>query len=209
MITLSHQKPFAKGSRRQCYVYQEDTTKCIKVILPERPPELIRSKSKLYKKVMSPKHFDENLNEVKGHKLLFWYEHFPVCFDTVDTDLGTGLVVELIRNDDGEISPTVADVLKQRDLNAAESNALTEFFDYLLKHAIIVRDLTARNVVLQRQAGRIKAYMVDGFGNSDFLPFVKFSTRLARAKLLRKIGRSFKFMDYHWQPDVQLESQHS
>lgn len=202
MIILSHLKPFAKGSRRQCYVHEDDAKKCIKVILPERPPEAIRSRSKLYKRFLSVSHFNENLNEVKGHQTLFFYEHFPVCFDTVETDLGTGLVVELIRNGDGKISSTIADIRKERELNDVERQALIHFFDYLMKHAIVVRDLTPRNIVLQYKGDNVKAYMIDGFGNSDLLPLVKYSARLARAKILRKLGRTFQFIDYQWQPNT-------
>ena len=203
MIILLHQKPFAKGSRRQCYVHQEDADKCIKVTLPERSPEAIRKSSKLYKRILGASHFDENINEIKGHQSLFVYEHFPVCFDIIDTDLGKGLVVELIRNDDGNIASTVSEVMQERQLTSEELQALKVFVDYLMKHGIIVRDLTPRNVVFQYKDGRVKAYMIDGFGNSDFLPFVKFSVRLARAKILRKVSRTFQFLNYRWQPELQ------
>ncbi len=203
MIVLKNLTPFARGSRRQCYISQDNMDHCIKIILPERPPELIRQKSKFYKKVLKPSHFNENLNEIKGHYFIPFYEHFPVCFDTVNTDLGEGLVVELIRNDDGSISETVANTLEKRELNEDETHALFEFFDHLLKHAIIIRDLSKSNIVLQRKNGKIKAYLIDGFGNSDFLPFVKYSETLARKKILRKIGRTFRNLDYHWKSDTE------
>ncbi len=69
-----------------------------------------------------------------------------------------------------------------------------------MRHAIIVRDLSLSNVVFQHKDGKVKAYMVDGFGNSDILPLVAHSERLARAKILRKVKRTFGFLDYQWMP---------
>lgn len=138
IINLAHADPFAAGRTRRCYVHPHNPALCVKIVIPG-------ATKKKYKKlpVYSPRrllplsHFDPNLCELRGYRQAeamrneaVW-KHIPRFRGLVKTDLGTGLAVELLRHDDGEI----ATPLNKRLLSGADDScrqAFAEFCRFML-----------------------------------------------------------------------------
>ena len=82
MIKLQNKKRFSKGYNRFCYIHPEDKNKILKVLIPEKFPEVKRKKAPYYKKLRPLYFFDDNLRELTAFKNLakrgeYIWKHFP------------------------------------------------------------------------------------------------------------------------------------
>jgi hypothetical protein len=114
-------------------------------------------------------------------------DHVSRYFDEVETSAGSGHVFELIRDREGEISPTLADRLATDGFTLADCRAaLDELKNYLMREGIIVADLHAGNLAWQEvERARHRLVVIDGIGNTEFLKVNDYLLIAAR----RKVGR--------------------
>ncbi len=191
-ILLKNKEFLFRGSNRICFVHPDDHNKILKVVIPEKKPEARRRAAPLYKKIRPLGAFDINLKELNAFKNLgkkgdeVW-KHFPKCFGIVETDLGDALCQELIREWDGTISKTVEYYLNEKSMTGEMKRAVDEFLLFLLNQMIIVRDLTAENLIIRKNKDGFCVFMIDGIGNADFLPIAEISKTWAKYKIKRKI----------------------
>ena len=85
--------PFGRGKRRLCYVHPEDPRKAIRLAPREQIPSL-RREFEFYKQ-LKRRGIDTGA-------------HIPTCYGSCKTNLGQGIVVDLVRNHDGDISRTLS-----------------------------------------------------------------------------------------------------
>lgn len=196
-LSLQHQPPFARGGHRLCFEHPLDRQRCIKVRRPDYPLQALR-RSKGFPRNLKPlSAFDDNAEEYRvltgfaqrlGEPV--WH-HVSRCHGFVDTDLGPGLVSELIRNPDGAIAPTLKWYLWQRgpeeDLMQA-SQALIRCWREL---RVPSRELLLHNIVVQSNAaGRVQRLVViDGLGSPLLLPFHWLPPGRQKARVERVIAR--------------------
>lgn len=182
--------PIARGGHRTVYPHPDDEGLCVKVL--HEPWQLINRRVNDPLRHLRPRrHFDENRNELHelnrlkcklGQRLT---EHFPAAHGLVDTDLGEGLVVDRIVDDDGQTALTLSEHLRVHGLDGPCRQALDAFWDFLLEHRVMVRDPLPRNLVVQQRQGVAgpRIVMIDGFGSSDLLPVRSWFRALAKRKL--------------------------
>ena len=118
----------------------------------------------------------------------------PRFHGLIDTSLGEGAIFDLVRDYDGRISLTLGHYLASEQLTSLHATALREALQalkrYLLEHRIITMTLKTKNILFQLDSPETgKLVIVDNIGNSDFIPVVKYSARLARWKIERKWRR--------------------
>lgn len=197
-IKLSESRPFGAGGNRACYLDPRDDSRCIKVILPERTATKKRAQVKGIKSFRPLGYYDDNLRELKSFHLIQKYldsevwTHLPRCYGLVDTDLGVGIVTDLIRDYNGTISICLKTKLRAHGYDDNFRNALEEFIAYLRSTALPTRDLLLHNIVASDLdlSGRCRFHLIDSFGSADILPFPYWFKKLAQIKVERKI---FKF----------------
>lgn len=182
MLQIS-KKPFAMGKRRRCYVHPEDPRLVIKIANEGETGQFDRE-IRFYSKLR------------KTSKLLG--NHLPRLHEVCETNHGTGVVFDLIRNYDGEIARPLSWYLALGFPIEEFESSLAELYQELLLHRISFnRDLTIRSLLFRKtSATRGKLVMVNGFDNvggtllERLLPFL----------LKRKISRGWEeFIDsvYH------------
>jgi len=178
MIELDPHALVGKGLHRECFVHPLDPRRCIKIVVAGSGNENRREQS----------YYAELEN--KG---ISW-EMLPRFYGLVETNLGEGAVFDLIRDYDGRISLTLSHYLSSPQLTSlhelALRDALRALKSYLLEYRIITMTLKPKNILFQLESadtGRL--VIVDNIGNSDFIPLVNFSPRLARWKIRRKWQR--------------------
>lgn len=205
MIELRHLESFAKGGNRACYVNPQNNDQCIKILLPERSPEMKRRSAKGLKRLRPLFYYDDNLREFKSYRRIEAFAgadawtHLPKCAGLVKTDLGTAIVTELIRDYDGRVSVDVKARLRSHGNDIAFRSAVSDFCHYLRSVTVPTRDILLHNLVAKRVDGdgKVRLYLIDGFGTSDLLPFVYWFPRLARSKAERKVIRfEDKILDF-------------
>lgn len=195
-IALASEAPFARGGNRLCFVHPDDPNRCIKVQRPDFTLEERRRRKGFPKNLKPLTSFDDNLQEFGEMQSLDrlyrepLYQHVSRCFGFVDTDMGPGLVSELIRDDCGNISHTLKEYIWEHGHDDNCRQAVTSFAEHWLQLAVPSRDLLLHNLVAQRAAdGTIKRLVIiDGIGNPSWIPIWMwpriFRVQKARRKLL-------------------------
>jgi len=199
MICLQQEQPFAVGGRRACYFHPEDRGLCIKIARPDKLPHMLRSVDPWWKRVRPASYYDENMLDMNiGHKLRARLgdsatAHFPSIHGMVETDLGVGLVCELIRDPDERISLSGKEYTLANGLRTEATTAIKELRLFLSKHLILFRDPFPHNIAIQEQIdGSVRAVIIDGLGRGAFLsPLLKAS---ARKRIDRKVDRLLQGM---------------
>jgi len=194
MLELKDDLKFAEGGRRYCYVHPDDPLKCVKVLKPRGEPLHRRKKSPWYKKLRPLASFDDNLRELAAFKEMSRYdasiwEFFPKCYGMHPTNMGAGIVTDLVRDDTGSISLTIREYIKQHGKPPALLDALDRFFAKLIEERVVTRDLLDHNLVVRVHAGTATILLIDGFGSSDFISGKLAKLLPQQQKVRRKIKR--------------------
>jgi len=167
--------PVGKGKERTCFAHPDDPQKAIKIPhgdINEQSRREIRFYQKLYKRGGGG-------------------QHIPRFYGLCETNLGAGIVVDMIRDQDGEIS---------RPLNwyLAEGYPIEDFEPYLdelrqsfLQNLIIFNhDMTVGNLLFQKaSATSARLVAIDGLGDVVVIDWFDVFPALVRRKISRRWAR--------------------
>ena len=193
-LRLRDREPFAIGGTRRCYVHPEDETLCVKVLRPDRTPEARRAVAGGWRRFKALASFDDQRKETKAYRHLkrrgqLDYTHVPRCYGSVDTDQGVGIVTALFRDCDGGYPENLEELLPRGMTNALEQ-AIGEFKLWLRRERFLTRDLLPHNIIaVADRPDRYRLVVVDGIGNSEFIPLSHWFKFCARMKVERKIRK--------------------
>ncbi len=176
--------PIGMGKERACYVHPDDPRKAIKISIGEISVQSQRE-IKFYRKLQKRGGVDE--------------KHIPKFYGLCETSLGQGIVVDLIRNYDGEISRPLNWYLAQGFSIEEFELCLEELVQSFLRNLIIFNhDLTIGNLLVQKLSMiNLRLVAIDGLGDViaidwlDFLPFlVKRKIRRRWARFMARVYRT-------------------
>jgi len=179
MISLDAGDLISSGTGRVCYLHPTNPNRVIKLPAGGKKEAL-----------------QANMRELKGYQLLI-REHVDLCcishcYGFVETDRGTGLVCDCIRDDNGEISKTIRDIVVCEDGCDIDSilQVAEKLCDLLISKNIFLFDLNLGNIVLRRMhTGAFQAVVIDLKGryeNHEFIPLSSYLKYFARKKLKRR-----------------------
>ena len=197
MISLLQQKPFAKGGKRQIYVHPDDEEKCIKIWLPGCEPQTLKKQAKLSKRLRkSVRSFDENRNDWETLRQLEKKEgpqvwaHIPKCYGYTETDLGPGLVFELLKDHNGLISRSILDLLWESGEREKFAAAIDDFKKFWHEYPVPSRQLDLYNISAQEVApGKYRLVLIDGFGETILIPNFLLPRAMIKKRAERKVER--------------------
>ncbi len=174
MLQISDAHLIGKGSERGCYVHPEHSARCIKI---NHSAVTKQSDNEL-----------EYLTILQKRNIS--WRHIPQFYGTVETNLGNGMVYDLIRDYDGEVSNTLAHYLRG-ETNCDEARqivaALKQFRHYLLSQHIMVRDPNTTNFALQKcSPDSVQLVLIDGIGDANFAPLFNRLDWFVEMKIKRK-----------------------
>ena len=196
-LLLKEQSPFAQGGNRLCYVHPHDSSKCIKVRRPDFTLEDRRRKKGFPKNLKPLSSFDDNLDEFKimadierrfNQEV---YHYISRCFRFEDTDMGKGLVSELILNSDNHVSHTLKQFIWDHGYTKETQEAVEFFCAGWERLGIPSRELLLHNIVVQLDEKRniLRLVVIDGLGSGNFLPDFLFTRKYLALKLKKKTDR--------------------
>lgn len=177
--------PIGQGRERTCYLHPEDDSKIIKISEGDHDQQS-RREIEFYRRLK------------KRHD--FPYTHIPRFYGQVTTNLGNGIVVDLIRDHDGEISASMHHYLSEgvpiKDFKAA----LEILRQYVLQHRVIFNhDLVPGNLLLQKQSEiSSRLVIIDGLGDVVAIQWLNGFSSHARAKINRRWNRFQQRLDRSW-----------
>lgn len=195
VLTLGDLSPFAIGGTRRCFVHPEDSNKCIKVLRPDRTPQARRRLTTGVKRLRPVKHWDDQQKELAAYRQLLArdtpaiWQHIPEFFGSVETDLGLGIVTQVFRNFDGNF-PRNLEQEVPHGIDASLKAGIANFKSWLRRELVVTRDLLPHNIIVVRDSSqRSRLMIVDGLGNSEWIPVSTWFRSFARRKIERKIAK--------------------
>lgn len=111
-------------------------------------------------------------------------------FGLIDTDLGDGLVTELIESAPGVPAPTLSDHIARHGLDAEVMSAVDALVQRIIACGIVVNDLRTANLACRRCVdGRLELILIDGFGDKNVIPRLSLIAWLNRRNTHRRVDR--------------------
>ncbi|MDQ8209173.1 YrbL family protein [Coraliomargarita sp. SDUM461003] len=195
MLHLSEHKPFATGNHRAVYVHPHSKGRCVKVHHAHTPSALKRNLLPWYRRFRRSYHFDENLAELRQiNKIQDRAGVTCLCLPSVEgiveTDLGPGLIVELITDANGRISRTAGEHVKLFGYTTEVESTLHNLRNSMIQHNIQIKDPGTRNIVFQKREDQtLRAVIIDGLGTPTILPIDRLSPKLSIMRIDAKISK--------------------
>lgn len=195
LLELDSRTPFNIGGTRRCYVHPDDPDKCVKVLRPDRTAERRKATVTGWRKFKPLSSFDDQLKEQRAYEQICRakdpriFNHVPRYYGVLQTDLGVGIVTQLYRNFDGKFPVTLEELLLDPVSKSLE-RAVAEFKDWLRSVRFLTRDLLPHNIIaVWTDPGSVQLVIVDGLGNSEFVPISNWFGSVASRKIDRKIEK--------------------
>ena len=210
LLQLSGATPFGVGGRRLCFVHPLDPAKCVKV-LRQDTGRTVRDYSNFIP-TRCRREYDNNAHELKELSALIQRlgskaaQCLPRCYGMSETDLGPGLVLDLIRDFDGHISLSLRELISKGTPPAELRPAYDELGAFLLKHTVLTRALLDHNIVAQNCGkAQWRLYIIDGYGDPAWVPIARILRPLARSKIQRRLAELWPKLEQLAQHPVTQE----
>ena len=173
-----------KGARRLCLVHPEDPAKCVKVAMWYRHIPQLKRDLDAYKAV----------KPILKDFLPEYEEEF------VESNLGPGLVCEIIKDDDGTPSRMLTDCIAAKIVNKRTLAQLAIFGKLVVQHGIPFYDMNPNNFLVQIKNGKQRLLYIDLKYYNDYKPWVylhleKVIPALSRMIVKRRLQRLFKWIE--------------
>ena len=184
VIHLSSE-PIGQGRERICYLHPEDDSKIIKIPMGS---ENVQSQREI--------DFYSRLQK----RTDFPYSHIPRFHGIIQTSLGEGIVVDLIRDFDGQISRSMHEYLSEGIPLRAFDEEMETLKHYFLEHRVIFNhDLVPGNLLRQRlSSNHYRLVAIDGLGDVVIVQWLNCFPRHARAKINRRWDRLQQRLNRSW-----------
>lgn len=193
-LQLSHLEPIAQGAQKLVFRHPEDPRVLVKVINP-RFIERHDRRDTFYKKRRRIGHHRAFAHEMIEHLVsralhpgrLAPCPHIQNILGVVDTDMGAALLVEAVLDENGDLAPTLQDLLETGRYGEREQQALEAFFDWALASNVLINDLSTDNLARHPDGHFV---MIDGLGDRAGIPIRAVSpwfNRLYKRKKIRQL----------------------
>jgi len=170
------EQPIGVGQERACYRHPGDAARAIKIQRGASDKQT-RRELELYRDL-----------ERRGFED---YSHIPRYYGTVDTNLGRGIVVDLVADYDGAVSRSLWWHFERGYPLAEFLPYLDELKRYLLENRIVFSvDMGRYNVLFQKLSPQqARLVVIDGLGNHSAINWPDRIACLARRKINRRWRR--------------------
>nr|WP_321237399.1 YrbL family protein [uncultured Psychroserpens sp.] len=181
MVNIQKEHYISEGLARQVYFHPENNDLCIKIGKPDIEVNHLYKEIKYYQKIKSK------------NTSAFEYPFYAKYHGEVSTNLGTGFVYDLIKDEvSQEISLTLRHYLEMEDSPILDAVFLTELGrlkQQMIAHKVFAADLRARNICCQRfKDGSVRLIIIDGIGHRDFFPLADYFNHFAKQKVERRFA---------------------
>lgn len=194
-LNLARAQVLARGADRDVFQHPHEPSLLIKVINMEAYAAYLERKplKRFYKQFQRESAYQVYLDELSEYVTTttvpsgVWNIPMSRVVGVAQTTLGLGQLVEKITGDDGQLAPTLAEVIARDGISPALSAQLDAFFDDLIDSHIVISDLSAKNIALGRNAdGKEGMFLIDGFGVLPLIPLYAWSKWLNTQRMRRK-----------------------
>ena len=192
-ILLSNLKPFGEGNFQLCYIHPQDPNKCLKI----KKREIKRGNLLSARRANFLALNEYPLRGLFGYcKLL--NENSPLSnwiaphYGIVKTDKGIAISCKLIKDENGNISPSLSEWIHQKGKLEINHPVYIQFLEILrdIKNSNIMPDFLGGNILVQTKKKEMRLFLIDGFEflrGRTFIPIYTYSLYLKKLRILKKI----------------------
>lgn len=174
MIHLHNDSLLGQGRQKTVYHHPEDHDLCIKI--PKQGCE-----HSLKREIKYTSKHQKNLTSVGAYR------------GSIDTNIGTGYLFDIVRDSDGQISMTLEDFMKADHDESLLLLKVARLHEQLLENKAALSELEPCNILVKKKsASDYTLVIIDGFGNSDFIKICDISRHFLKKKLHRKFSKFCK-----------------
>jgi hypothetical protein len=192
---LSDKKPLAKGGEKIVFQHPESDDLLIKVWQDRYLDDLRKRHSILSRHLRTPK-YSALLNEVVEHvavrELGEYSGYMQNLYGFVDTDMGLGIVVEAVRDKQGNLAKTLNEIVES-GITEVHQRAFDDLMEWLYATHVVVRDYSLKNVVWDELNNQF--VIIDGIGSRPVPSLRTFSKRYNRYSTKKKINKLRKRLE--------------
>ncbi len=156
VLKLNDSLKIGTGAERACYIHPLDPGLCVKVRYVDRTNKQPQNEADYaYYSFLEKRNID--------------WDHIAKCRGWVKTNLGDGLVFDLVRGSDGAPCKSLENLISEGIPLYSFLGELDYLYKYLLKFNILPADLRLDNIMLKPDMqGECRLVIVDGLGNRNF-----------------------------------------
>lgn len=179
MIKIKDKDYIAEGLARKVYYHPDNNDLCVKIGKLEVKKQHLNKEINYYDKIKN--------KDTSKYKYPFYVKYFGV----VKTNLGTGFVYNLIKDENTQnISLTLRHYLEMSDSPISDEQiikGLECLKSEMIQHKVFVGDLRARNICVKiLMDNSIELIVIDGIGHRDFFPLADWFDFFSRKKVERR-----------------------
>jgi hypothetical protein len=198
LIHLSGRTPVAKGRMRLVFEHPHDRSLLIKVIRPDVIERRWGAGAAWYKRRRRYGRYTSYLRELQEYIAAYAKHGQRLSFaqtitGLVITDMGLGLVVEAVRDEAGELAPSLAGLFLRNAFDKNAQAALEIFLEQIVNSDLLIADLNPGNMVYLNSPDGVGHFvLIDGLGVATILPIKTLlpwfnrRSKLSRVKRLRR-----------------------
>ena len=180
VLTLKDSDLISAGQTRQVYQHPEFENLCVKVLISEESKRVQRRECRYYRSLQRRNADFSMVAQMRG---------------VVDTNRGQGVVFDLIKDFDGNVSKTLRHYLLKNEepLTQLVIETIEAIKKNFYDNGIVFYDLNTSNILLQRVDEQThRGVLIDGIAHKDFIPLCNYSVSFSRRKIKRAWNRKVK-----------------
>ncbi len=173
IVQLNDGLLLGKGTKRKCFAHPNDPGLCIKI--SSKKGQRSAKREIRYLKLLHRR--GKSLAQIADFK------------GTVQTNLGTGDLYELVRDCDGRVSSNIGHYLRIGDdgITSRILEAIDDLRVYLARDLILFSDIRSDNLLARKECdGGFRLVIIDGVGDNNQIQFVEYFKPLGLRKCTRK-----------------------
>ncbi len=207
-MQLGDLQPLAKGTYRSIYPMPGRDDLMIKVMHPAKPNPRKRirnwikgnSRNQRFRFLFREYDYYLKLKIIQEQR----QEPLPVSnlMALVQTDKGLGMVVEKIGPTGEGIGKTVQSLQQSGAFSAHHLLLINRLIQQIRDWDMLVNDLNPGNIVLNERGDEDRFVIVDGFGDSSFIPIKSFVRPVNSRSLSKKFAELATFLEKSWNSEA-------
>jgi hypothetical protein len=199
-IDLEDKQPLVSGAYRDVYQHPHDDNLLVKVVKP-LAVERYEQRASIYSSWRGNWQYRNQSREIeeylalrrRGQHTLPFIQHFV---GVVDTDFGFGMVVRKVRGRDGELAPTIMELVERSGLTPEIRGRMADLLADVVRNHIVFGDISGKNIVhADDEEHGNRLVIIDGLSDRLLIPVNSWSPIVNRVYCERRFARAMRRME--------------
>jgi hypothetical protein len=199
-IDLQDKQPLAAGAYRDVYQHPHDDDLLVKVVKP-LAAERYAQRASIYSAWRGNWQYRNQSREIEEYLALRRKNQHTLPFiqrfvGVVDTDFGFGMVVRKVRGRDGQLAPTIMELVERSGLTPGIRGRMAELLADVIRNHVVFGDISGKNIVQADDAEHgNRLVIIDGLSDRLLVPVNSWSPIVNRVYCERRFARAMRQLE--------------